>query len=93
MRSLGRFHRVQGSPGFAAAAAFMRDKALAAGLQDAVVEHFPADGETRYAHFRSYLGWDARAARLDEVRRPFTQKAGVFAAVVGGRETLRAKEF
>jgi aminopeptidase YwaD len=67
VRSLGRFHRVHGSPGFAAAAAFMREKALAAGLADAVVEHFPADGETRYAHFRSYFGWDARAARLDEV--------------------------
>jgi hypothetical protein len=68
VRSLGRFHRVHGSPGFAAAAAFMRDKALAAGLQDAVVERFPADGETRYAHFRSYFGWDGRLARLDEVK-------------------------
>jgi aminopeptidase YwaD len=45
----------------------MRDKAVAAGLQDATVEHFPADGETRYAHFRSYFGWDGREARLDEV--------------------------
>jgi aminopeptidase YwaD len=68
VRSLGRFHRVHGSPGFAAAAAFMRDKALAAGLQDAAIEHFPADGETRYAHFRSYLGWDGREARLDEIK-------------------------
>jgi hypothetical protein len=67
VRSLGRFHRVHGSPGFAAAAAFVRDKARAAGLQDAVVEHLPADGETRYAHFRSYFGWDGREARLDEV--------------------------
>lgn len=67
VRSLGRFHRVHGSPGFAAAAAFMRDKALAAGLTDATVEHLPADGETRYAHFRSYYGWDARSAVLEEV--------------------------
>ncbi len=67
VRSLGRFHRVHGSPGFAAAAAFMRDKAAAAGLSDASVEHLPADGETRYAHFRSYYGWDGREARLDEV--------------------------
>jgi hypothetical protein len=68
VRSLGRFHRVHGSPGFAAAAAFMRDKALVAGLTDAAVERFPADGETRYAHFRSYFGWDGREARLDEVQ-------------------------
>jgi aminopeptidase YwaD len=77
VRSLGRFHRVHGSPGFAAAAAFMRDKALAAGLKDAVVEHFPADGETRYAHFRSYFGWDGREARLDEVK-PQTQPLARF---------------
>ena len=67
MRELGRHHRVQGSPGFAAAAEHVRAKAEAAGLSDAVVERFPADGETRYAHFRSYLGWEARSARLDEV--------------------------
>ncbi len=67
VRSLGRFHRVHGSPGFAAAADWVRSQALAAGLTDAMVEHFPADGVTRYAHFRSYFGWDGREARLDEV--------------------------
>jgi hypothetical protein len=67
VRELGRHHRVQGSPGFAAAAEHVRAKAEAAGLSDAIVERFPADGETRYAHFRSYLGWEARSARLDEV--------------------------
>ncbi len=66
VRSLGRFHRVHGSPGFAAAADFVRDEAKAAGLEDATVEHFPADGETRYAHFRSYYGWSAEFASLDE---------------------------
>ncbi len=67
VRSLGRFHRVHGSPGYAAAADWVRDQALKAGLADAVVEHFPSDGTTRYAHFRSYLGWDGREGRLDEV--------------------------
>jgi aminopeptidase YwaD len=67
VRSLGRFHRVHGSPGFAAAAEFVRGRAVAAGLEDATIEHFPADGTTRYAHFRSYLGWNGREARLDEV--------------------------
>ncbi len=32
VRDLGRFHRVHGSPGFAAAAEWVRVKALAAGL-------------------------------------------------------------
>ncbi len=67
VRSLGRVHRVHGSPGYAAAADWVRDQALKAGLADAAVEHFPSDGTTRYAHFRSYLGWDGREARLDEV--------------------------
>ena len=67
VRDLGRFHRVHGSPGFAAAAEWMRAQALAAGLEDAEVERFPSDGETRYSHFRSYFGWDGREARLDEV--------------------------
>lgn len=67
VRSLGRFHRVHGSPGFAAAADWVKGEARAAGLADAVVEHFPSDGTTRYAHFRSYLGWDGRLGRLDEV--------------------------
>jgi aminopeptidase YwaD len=64
---LGRFHRVHGSPGFAAAAEMMRSRLVAAGLADAAIERFPADGQTRYAHFRSYLGWDPQDASLDEV--------------------------
>jgi hypothetical protein len=67
VRELSRFHRVQGSPGFAAAAELIRRKAAAAGLADATVERFPADGKTRYAHFLAYLGWEANEAQLDEV--------------------------
>ncbi|MES2153095.1 MAG: DUF4910 domain-containing protein [Pseudomonadota bacterium] len=67
VRALSRFHRVHGSPGYAAATDWVRVQARNAGLADAAVEHFPADGITRYAHFRSYLGWDGREARLDEV--------------------------
>jgi len=64
---LGRLHRVHGSPGFAAAAEMMRARLAAAGLADVAVERFPADGQTRYAHFRSYLGWDPKEASFDEV--------------------------
>ena len=67
VRELGRFHRVQGSPGFSAAAELMRRKAEAAGLADAAIERFPADGTTKYAHFRSHVGWDPRSAILEEV--------------------------
>ena len=67
IRELGRFHRVQGSPGFAAAAELMKKKAEAAGLSQAAIEHFPADGHTMYAHFRSHVGWNPIAATLEEV--------------------------
>jgi hypothetical protein len=67
VRELGRFHRVHGSPGFTAAAEHMRRKLLAAGLADAGIERFPADGQTRYAHFRSYLGWAPLEASLEEL--------------------------
>jgi aminopeptidase YwaD len=67
VRELGRFHRVHGSPGFAAAAEHVRKKLRDAGLADAAIEHFPADGQTRYGHFRSYLGWTPQDALLEEV--------------------------
>ena len=67
VRALGRFHRVQGSPGYLAAAEYLKAKLVAAGLADAAIERFPADGKTRYAHFRSYSGWTPLRARLEEV--------------------------
>jgi len=67
VRQLGRFHRVQGSPGFAAAAELMKRKAVAAGLADAAIESFPADGKTKYAHFLSHVGWDPVSGLLEEI--------------------------
>jgi len=66
-RELSRFHRVHGSPGLAAAAEHVRKKLLAAGMSDAAIERFSADGKTRYAHFVSYLGWNPVSATLEEV--------------------------
>ncbi len=67
VRELGRFHRVHGSPGYAAAAEHMQRKLVAAGLTDAAIESFPADGKTRYAHFLSYSGWAPVSATLEEI--------------------------
>ena len=67
VRELSRFHRVHGSPGFAAAAEHMKKKLLAVGLADAAIERFPADGKTKYAHFVSYYGWNPVSASLEEV--------------------------
>jgi hypothetical protein len=67
VRELSRFHRVQGSPGYAAAAEHLKKKLLAVGLSDAAIERFPADGKTRYAHFVSYYGWTPVSAALEEI--------------------------
>jgi hypothetical protein len=67
VRELGRYHRVHGSPGLAAAAELVRKKLTAAGVSDAAIEHFPADGKTAYPHVRSYYGWNPVSATLEEV--------------------------
>src|SRR5439155_22370416 len=67
VRALGRHHRVQGSPGFRAATEWLVGELSAGGLSDAAVEHLPADGKTRYAHFTSYLGWNPGEGRLEEL--------------------------
>lgn len=69
MREISRFHRVQGSPGFAAATELLLAKLRGAGFSgsSAAIEKFPADGKTRYAHFVSYFGWNPVEASLDEV--------------------------
>jgi aminopeptidase YwaD len=67
VRALGRHHRVQGSPGFRAATEWLVGELTGGGLGDAAVEHLPADGKTSYAHFKSYLGWDAREGKLEQV--------------------------
>jgi aminopeptidase YwaD len=80
VRSLGRYHRVQGSPGFRAAADWLVGELTRAGLGDAKVEHLPADGKTSYAHFKSYLGWNPVAGKLEELgpnRRVLADFAGL----------------
>ena len=67
VRSLGRHHRVQGSPGYRAAADWLARELKGAGLADAKVESLPADGKTAYAHFRSYPGWHPIEGRLEQL--------------------------
>ena len=67
VRALGRFHRVQGSAGYRAAADWLVRELATAGLADAKVESFPADGKTSYAHFKSYLGWAPESGRLEQL--------------------------
>jgi hypothetical protein len=58
VREISRFHRVQGSPGFAAATELLREKLRRAGFNGstAAIEKFPADGKARYAEIVGPLG-------------------------------------
>jgi hypothetical protein len=76
VRDLSRFHRVQGSAPFKAAAEMIRQRAQSAGLTEASILSFPADGTTAYGHFRSYYGWEWESARVEEL----SPRAGVIAS-------------
>jgi len=65
--ALGKFHRVQASPGFHEAASYVAMKAREYGLQEVKIDSFSADGVTTYNTFRSYYGWEAESAILSEV--------------------------
>lgn len=65
--ALSRMHRVHASEGFHQAAEYVRGEALRYGLENVEIVALPADGETRYHHFRAYYGWRAEEGSLWEV--------------------------
>ena len=67
VEALARHHRMRGSRGFHAAAEYVRAQLEAAGLTDAHIETFPADGHTFYGTQKSRRPWDADFAELWEV--------------------------
>lgn len=60
---IARFHRIQASPGFRAAAHTVADALRGFGL-DARVISYPADGETTFWSMRTFLEWDCKEAAL-----------------------------
>ena len=78
VRALGRFHRVQGSPGYRAAADWLVAELVRGGFDSAGVEGLPADGKTSYAQFKSYLGWTATEGKLEQLA-PVRRVLGDFA--------------
>jgi aminopeptidase YwaD len=69
VREIATQHRMRGSKGFRAAADLIVAKAKAAGLDDARVEEFPADGKIFYGTQRSRPPWDAEFAELWDLNR------------------------
>lgn len=65
---LARYHRVQGSSGYARAARYIADKAKEYGLEQVQIERFPADGEKTYYTLKSSPGWEAERGELWEIQ-------------------------
>ncbi|HEV2761874.1 MAG TPA: M28 family peptidase, partial [Pyrinomonadaceae bacterium] len=64
---IAREHRMRGSRGFSAAAAFVAERLREYGLADVRVERFPADGKVFYGTQRARPAWDAEFAELWEL--------------------------
>ncbi|GAB4408712.1 MAG: DUF4910 domain-containing protein [Anaerolineales bacterium] len=58
-----RFHRIQASPGFRAAAQYVAEALREAGLEARILS-YPADGETTFWSMRTFHEWDCREATL-----------------------------
>ena len=65
---IARYHRMRGSSGFRAAAAHIVEQLRAAGVTDARIERFPADGKIFYGTQKARPPWDAEFAELWELR-------------------------
>lgn len=64
VRGIVAFHRIQASPGYSEARAWVVERLKAMGINDVEVESFPSDGKTRYQTFRSPLAWSVREGEL-----------------------------
>lgn len=64
LTNVSQYHRVPASPGFRAAAFYVRDQLWAAGLPAETLV-FPANRQTRYWGIRMFQEWEAREGTLD----------------------------
>jgi hypothetical protein len=69
VQALSLHHRMRGSEGYRAAAALIRDRLDAYGLEEVDVISLPADGRIFYGTQRSRPAWNATFAELWEERR------------------------
>lgn len=60
---IARFHRIQASPGFRAAAEWVRERLALAGLE-AHIRAYPANGSASFWSATSFQEWEARGATL-----------------------------
>ena len=73
--AISRYHRIQGSRGYRAAAEYVRDQLRGGGFADhaAFIESFPSDGRIHYQTWQSPSGWDIERAEL-RIVEPFDER-------------------
>lgn len=64
VQQISQYHRIQASTMFHEAAEYVRDTLIKIGINNAKIEQFPADGETKYWTYTAPLGWEAKSAEL-----------------------------
>jgi len=61
---IAKYHRVQASPGFHDAAVYVQEQLKKIGIENPVIEQFPADGKTKYWSYPAIISWWADHAEI-----------------------------
>ncbi len=64
VQQITQYHRIQASTMFHEAAEYVKDALVKIGINNARIEQFPADGETKYWTHTAPIGWEAKSAEL-----------------------------
>ena len=74
---ISKFHRIQASPGFHAAAVYVQEELRRAGIEKVLMEEFPADGKTKYWTYDTIISWWAEKGEIRMVE-PVEELLGRF---------------
>ena len=61
---IAKHHRIQASPGFHDAAVYVLEELKKIGLENAVIEKFPADGKTKYWTYDAIISWKVNSSEI-----------------------------
>ncbi len=61
---IAKHHRIQASPGYHDAAVYVQEELKKIGLDNAVIEKFPADGKTKYWTYDAIISWKVNSGEI-----------------------------
>jgi hypothetical protein len=67
VENICRFHRIQASPGFHAAAQYVLSELKRLGVKNCKTESFPSDGRKKFFTWHSPVGWEGKRASLQMI--------------------------